>query len=216
MVFDAFDRIRIVSLPERKDRRRDMRRQLATVGLAEDPRVSFFDAIRMSGAGSFRSSGSHGCYLSHLAVLIDAANHRQSVAILQDDCNFLPGIHSCELPEFDVFYGSHAEDSDAMIGAHFMGFSAKAAQLAADYLQRLLDPDFPADSKASGERTFDATVRPPIDGSLVWFRRAHPQLKTSFALLGVQRRSRSDITPGKLDRIPVVREAVEAMRKAFA
>ena len=193
-----------------------MSRQLKFVGLADDPRVSFYDAIRMSSPGCFRSSGSYGCYMSHLAILIEAANSQQRVAILQDDCDFLPAIHSYHPPEFDIFYGSHAEDAETIIGAHFMGFSAKAAQLAADYLQRLLNPNFPPDPVASQEATFNPTMRPPIDGSLVWFRRAYPQLKTVFALLGVQRRSRSDITPGTLDKIPVVRDAVEVMRRALA
>lgn len=212
MLFDAFDRIRIVSLPERQDRRRDMRRQLTAIGLAENPKVSFFDAVRAPMPGLFRSSGSHGCYLSHLAILTNAAKEQQSVVILQDDCDFLPAIHSYQLPSCDIFYGSHAEDLDTIIGAHFMGFSSKAAQLAADYLQRLLDPTFPPDQQASRERTFNPKIRPPIDGSLVWFRRAHAHLKTAFALLGVQRRSRSDITPGKLDKIPLVRGVVGAMR----
>ena len=193
-----------------------MARQLAAVGLLDDPKVSFFDAMRMSAPGPFRSCGSHGCYLSHLAILWEAANNRQSVLILQDDCDFLDDIRAYQLPPCDIFYGSHSEDADTIIGAHFMGFSSRAAVLAADYLQRLLDPAFPPDAQASRESTFNPAVRPPIDGSLVWFRRAYPDLKTVFALLGVQRRSRSDITPGTLDQLPVVRGVVEAMRRAFA
>jgi glycosyl transferase family 25 len=216
MLFDAFDRVRIVSLVERQDRRRQMGRQLAAIGLIGDPKFSFFDAIRMSAPGPFRSSGSHGCYLSHLAILTEAANNRQSVAILQDDCDFLDRIRSYQLPPCDIFYGSHSEDGNTIIGAHFMGFSSRAAALAADYLQQLLDPSFPPDSQACLESGFNPAIRPPIDGSLVWFRRAYPHLQTAFALLGVQRRSRSDITPGALDQIPVVRGAVEAMRRVFA
>jgi hypothetical protein len=96
-----------------------------------------------------------------------------------------------------------------------MGFSASAAKLAKDYLLKLLDPAFPADPVAQGEPGFDPMIRPPIDGALVWFRRAHPELKTAFALLADQRRSKSDVSPGALDRVPVVREAARFTRWLF-
>lgn len=40
-IFDHFETIRIVNLPQRRDRRRAMARELARVGLAGDPRVAF-------------------------------------------------------------------------------------------------------------------------------------------------------------------------------
>src|SRR5690606_34813991 len=45
MLFDHFDLIRIVNLPHRKDRRAEMCGQLAKLGLLNDPRVAFFDAL---------------------------------------------------------------------------------------------------------------------------------------------------------------------------
>ena len=205
-LFEAFDRVRVVSLPERQDRRRGIARQLRGVAF------EFFDAYRVSGPGLFRKAGSFGCYLSHLQVLSEAALRNESVLILQDDCTFRPEAYDYEVPQCDIFYGSHAADGSCIIGAHCMGFSASAARLAKDYLLALLDPNAPPDPAAKTEPGFDPSIRPPIDGALVWFRRAHPDLTTAFAHLADQRRSRSDVTPSRVDRLPVLREAVRLTR----
>ena len=205
-LFEAFDRIRVVSLPDRADRRRSISRQLKGVTF------EFFNAYRVSERGPFWKAGSFGAYLSHLQILGEAALREESVLILQDDCVFRPQAYDYQVPPCDIFYGSHDADEDCLIGAHCMGFSANAAKLAKDYLLKLLDPTCPPDSVAQAEPGFDPLIRPPIDGALVWFRRAHPELKTAFALLADQRRSRSDVSPGRIDRLPVVRGAVSLTR----
>lgn len=208
-LFEHYDSVRIVSLRERRDRRRAMTREMEKFGIKPD----FFDAYQSTERGLFRSVGSNGCYHSHLQILEEASAKKKSVLILQDDCKFLPAMHSFKLPKCDIFYGSHAEDADEIIGAHFMGFSRQAARLAAIYLRNLLDPSFPPDLEASQLSGFNPAVRPPIDGALVWFRRANPELHTEFALLAVQRRSRSDITPRNiLDQIPLVRDLLGRIR----
>ncbi|MEO6716867.1 MAG: hypothetical protein ABIM50_06415, partial [Novosphingobium sp.] len=90
MTLDCFDRIRVINLAERRDRRRDMARELAAIGLANDPRVSFFPAIRPENAGDFTSVGARGVYLGQLAILREAAAANESVLILEDDCTFAP------------------------------------------------------------------------------------------------------------------------------
>lgn len=192
---------------------------LRQVGLSGDSRVQFFDAYRFEDRGPFWRPGSHGCFMSHLAILKQAAEADQSVLILQDDCQFLPDILTYRVPEgTDVFYGGYTAtdstdlDNSDIIGAHFMGFSARAAKAAAIYLTNLLDPDFPPDPKAAAQPGFNAEVRPPIDGSLVWFRRAHPHFKTVFKLLSLQGSFRSDVTPGRLDRLPGVRRLMDMVR----
>src|SRR5690606_14601443 len=105
---DQYDRVRIVSLAERTDRRRDMRAEFHKIGAAGDLKTIFFDAIKIADPGPFRSCGSHGCYLSHLAILREAATANESVLILQDDCEFLPGAAEYQLPAgVDVFYGGY-------------------------------------------------------------------------------------------------------------
>jgi glycosyl transferase family 25 len=199
VLFDQFDRIRIVNLPDRKDRRIEMNRQLKEVSLWNDPRVAYFEAVSFDEPGPFLRKGSRGAFTSHLILLREAAEAAESILILQDDCDFLPGIETYEMPACDVFYGGyeatdpHDLQNSCIIGAHFMGFSARAAILAAEYLSEFLKPDFPPDPQAAQEPDYDPAIKPPIDGALVWFRRAHPEMTTEFALLSRQRPSRTDI-----------------------
>jgi glycosyl transferase family 25 len=221
-LFTAFDRIRIVNLPSRTDRRAEMERELRQVGLADDPRVAFFPAIACDDRGPFLRKGSHGAFLSHLALLTEAAEANETILILQDDCGFLlPAITAYRLPDrWDVFYGGYvASDPDNLaesniIGAHFMGFSVQAARTASDYLKRYLAPDFPPDAQAARQSDFDPAIRPPIDGAFVWMRRAHPELLTAFAMLGVQRSSRTDIGDTRwFDRVPGLRNLAGLARR---
>lgn len=97
-----------------------------------------------------------------------------------------------------------------------MGFSPRAAKAATTYLEAFLEPDFLPDARAAAQPGFDPSFRPPIDGALVWFRRAHPEFKTVFATLGVQRASRTDIGDQKwFDRVPVLRAGAELARKGL-
>lgn len=221
-LFDSFDRIRVVNLATRPDRRAEMELQLSRVGLLGDPRVEFFEALAYAERGPFLRTGSHGAFMSHLALLREAAATGQSILILQDDCDFiLPDIQGYVIPEgWDIFYGGyHASDpgdlpNSDIIGAHFMGFSPRAANAAVKYLSDYLDPTFPPDSLAATQPGFDPAIRPPIDGAFVWFRRAHPDLRTVFAMLGVQRPSRTDIGDQRwFDKVPGLRQLAEAARR---
>lgn len=219
-MFGAFESIRILNLPHRVDRRREMLAELAKFGLADDERVAFFAGSTAQDPGPFASAGEHGCYLSHLALLKQASAAGKRLLVLEDDCDFLPEAADCVLPdEWDIFYGGYtAEDPDDlansnMIGAHCMGYSPRAASAVAAYLEELLEPGFEPDALAVARGHYQPGVNPPFDGAIVWFRRAHPEMKTVFAQIAVQRSSRSDIASGTLlDRaMPAV---ASAARKA--
>ncbi len=206
MIFDHFDAIRIINLPSRKDRRAEMIEELRRVGLEGDARVSFFDACSFEDAGTFYSRGARGVYHSHLAILEEAAAAGRSVLILEDDCDFAPAIAGYEPPpSWSIFYGGYEAQSDDLetsdiVGAHFMGFSKDITPALSFYLREIL---------ASGHH-------PPIDGAYIWFRRAHPQVRTVFAVppLGHQRPSRTDIAALRwFDRVPGVRDALGVARK---
>lgn len=200
MIFDGFDGIRVINLPYRTDRRRQMLGQLRKVGLDRDPRVSFFPAIRPDGRGPFSTIGYHGSYLSHLQILKEVPDG-QSVLILEDDCDFSDEARAYRPPaNFDIFYGGYyPSDADSLheagiVGAHCMGFRAQAVKLAARYLEGLLDLGTPGEPTAAKEPGYNPTIRPPIDGAYVWLRRTYPQLKTIFAepAIAYQRASRTD------------------------
>ena len=68
-----FERVVIINLPERTDRRRRMERQLEAAGIdPQRPPVEFFAGIRPAEAGGWPSIGSRGGFLSHDTVLRQA------------------------------------------------------------------------------------------------------------------------------------------------
>lgn len=203
-----YDRVRVVNLRERTDRRRAVMNELMKLGYTSSE-STFFDAYKPDHPGPFLSSGAHGCYLSHAAVISQAAEAGESVLLLEDDCAFRPEASSFLLPKCDVFWGGWnvmENQGDFIIGTHCLGFSRDAVKLLDSYLAGFLENS--PDEKASREPGFNPNVRPGIDGVYVWFRRKYPELKTHFANISYQRSSRSDITVSRYDRAPIVKEFV--------
>lgn len=201
-----FDQIKIINLPQRTDRRREMDKELHDIGIIGDPRVSYSPAERPSDPGKFTSIGARGCYESHKNILREAARSDQSVLILEDDCDFVVGARSYEMSgDWDIFYGGydaaqpHDLQNSDIIGSHIMGFSKHGAKVVSAYLEDL---------------DYDG-IHPPIDAAYIWFRRAHPEVKTYFAVppIAIQRPSRSDIADLKwFDRTPLVRTVANTLR----
>ncbi|GAA4754456.1 hypothetical protein GCM10023264_22030 [Sphingomonas daechungensis] len=212
-VFTFFDRVRVINLADRPDRKREIKRDLRPLGWTPDE-SDFLVASRPVVSGPFISIGAHGCFQSHARAVREAARAKESLLILEDDCSFLPEAGTYEVPDCDIFYGGWnelAEDGDYVVGSHCMGFSRRAVQLLDSYLAAFLAA--PADPKAMTEPGFDPAVKPGIDGAYVWFRRAHPELTTVFANLSFQRSSRSDVTPGRLDQISFLRTPLSVARR---
>lgn len=221
MIFDSYDRIRVINLPHRTDRRREMEAEFEKVGIAGDPRIGFFPAVQPREKGVFHLPGAHGCFLSHLGVLEEALAAGQSVIVLEDDCQFLASATIAEADEdTHVFYGGYAQASDPddlqnadIQGSHFMAFSKEAVEKAVPFLRSLLDLSTPIDPSIV-RSDFDPQIRPPIDGAYVWFRRYHPEMKTQFETISMQRISATDIGKRKwFDRIPGVRRLANRARR---
>jgi glycosyl transferase family 25 len=205
-IFNSFDTIRIINLPARTDRRREMEAELRALQLIDDPRVRFFNGIRPAKRLDFTSVGARGVFEGHKALLQEAAAAGQSILILEDDCAFRADAADYRTDEpWDIFYGGYkaADPQDLPHSdiemAHMMGFTARGARLVADYLERL---------RYTGDH-------PPIDAAYVWFRRAHPEVATAFAVppLAWQRSSPSDIAPKPWDRLTLTRTLATAYRK---
>lgn len=108
-MFEKFERIYVVNLPSRTDRRIETELELAKAG---GSRVTFFPAIRPSEAGKFRSIGEHGCFMSHLTLLRECVG-RKNVLIMEDDVRFVSDFATRsqvveKLPDnWDLFYAGH-------------------------------------------------------------------------------------------------------------
>ena len=208
--FSCFQKIWIINLATRGDRRREMSRQLQRVGLSfQSPMIQLFSAVRPADPGGFTSVGARGCFLSHLGILNEAAAQGlERILILEDDVNFSDDIGqrlgvvmaSAARQSWSLFYGGYEVTPDVRLEGtncviiapedpvrttHFIGFRGPAIAAAATYLGAML-------TRAAG----DALGGPMhVDGAYTWFRRANPQFNTLVAVpqLGYQRASRTDI-----------------------
>lgn len=227
-----FDRVYVINLKSRSDRREEMADQLARIGLSFDaPNVQLWEASRPAEAGGFPSIGTYGCFMSHLRVLRDARDRGlKSVLILEDDFNFTPEFLTL-MPQvqrqlthsvWGMFYGSYTlygelpALSDAACVQVDPGLAVGTTACVAvhglwlqpliDYLEAMLQR--PAGDPAGGPMH--------VDGAYCWFRAAHPQAETLLACkpLGYQRSSQTDVhTLPWFDRVQPVAAVVALLRK---
>lgn len=227
-LFD-FERICVINLPHRVDRRTEIAEQLTFVGLSFDsPSVELFSAVRPADAGGFESIGARGCFMSHLEILRQSRSLR-NVLILEDDLDFIPGIRAAIGPalealpgDWGMFYGGCV--TDAMPGsspltpipphaslqtAHFVAFNGPVIGRLVDYLDAILQ-------RSPGH--IDGGPM-HVDGAYSRFRADNPSMRVFAAIpeLGYQRASRTDIHSLKwFDRTPIVRELVQMIRRRRA
>jgi glycosyl transferase family 25 len=227
---ESFDLIRVINLPDRTDRYKEVTRQLRALGLEwKQGSVEIYAATRPTKLAGFPSLGAHGCFMSHLGVLRDALRRDvESVLILEDDCD-VPSSNCAAVGEVAlglkhrdwqfVHLGhiapippppsgskpSLVEFPGHLQNLHMYGVHRSALAPLVEYLEGCL-------------------VRPPgdpvggpmhVDGALTMFRAAHPELVTLIAQpsLAGQRSSRSDITFGSFESVPGLRQAMSVARK---
>ncbi|MBC7601782.1 MAG: glycosyltransferase family 25 protein [Ramlibacter sp.] len=231
---DQFERIYIINLRTRADRRAEIAEQFKRIGLAMSAaNVCLYEAVRPIGAGAFPSVGAHGCFMSHLGVLRNAAVAGfKRILILEDDLNFAVDfmarmplvLAQADAAGWSIFYGGHEiinqpSEASTKVGCsfvdpniavqttHFLGMQGIAIEAAANYLGAML-------AREPGHKDGGPMH---VDGAYSWFRRANPQLHTITVLpvLGYQRASRTDIHEQRwFDKVLGVRQVVAGLRRA--
>jgi glycosyl transferase family 25 len=230
---DYFQRIYIINLRHRTDRKREMEAQLKKVGLSLDhPQIELFAAIRPDNANGFPSIGAKGCFMSHLSILKDAQKRGlDNVLIIEDDLDFVAdfnsridnAMHELNQHKWSIFYGGGRLQSPIEFTAnselaiipnsvsiqttHFIGFTRSTINAMIDHLESILSR--PAGHSDGGPMH--------VDGAYSWFRRNKPDVLTLLAIneLGHQRSSRTDIHDLRwFDKTPVIRTIANVMRRA--
>jgi glycosyl transferase, family 25 len=228
-ILACFERVRIINLVDRPDRRREMIAELNRLeGWATN--IEFFEAHRPAAAGGFPSIGARGCFESHLAILRSARDaNARDVLILEDDLDFarhagerLKSVLS-ELARrpWDFFYGAHVIAGDSRKGlvqlapnepvmtTSFVAISRRAVADLVVFLEGVL-------SRPPGSPDYGPMH---VDGAYTVFRSLHPQYVTltAFPPLGRQRSSPSDVTPGHmlLDRWRSTRPVAALLRRGY-
>ena len=217
-------------MPERKDRRREVMKELARIGALGDPQIAFFDAMKPTDPAAFPSLGARGCFMSHLDILRAAVVAGVgSLLILEDDFNFSTDFQaSCKVQldrlsgvNWDMFYGTYRLNaatlappagtplpSDVAVETTaFIAFNGAVLPRVIAFLEGILTR--PAGSPDYGPMH--------VDGAYSVFRMLHPDVVTYAASpkLGYQRSSRSDISDTRpfVDKVPVLREAANVARR---
>ena len=226
-MFSAFDSIRVISLPERHDRRAEISNEMTRIGLTvgEGP-VRMFDAIRPAGAAGFPSVGARGCYLSHLQVLREALEDgTRHLMVLEDDALFTREIEHadalldlCRSDDWDFLYPGHVmlpaipgplhwiPKDDWLMCTHAYAVNQRVLKPLVAYLEDALAR--PAGHPGGGPMHIDAAYN--------YFMRDHPQVLTfrSSRSLVIQRSSQSDVAPPKAVHRLLPPGALRVARKA--
>jgi GR25 family glycosyltransferase involved in LPS biosynthesis len=234
-LLDFFDAAYLINLPERTDRLRLARKQLARANLPLGPTgVRVLPAFRYDDPAGFPSAPERGCFCSHLACLRNAhAEGLQSVLILEDDIGLssaLPrlstaiGMRLAAEPWDFVYFGHHGtggirtasrDTTESELRFDLWTGDVQTAEfyaISGRILPRLIEH---LESIASG-RTGDQEGGPmPVDGAYNIFRRKNRDVRCLIAhpRLGWQLPSRSSISPHPLDRIALLRPVNSLLRR---
>ncbi|NEQ51735.1 MAG: glycosyltransferase family 25 protein [Leptolyngbya sp. SIO3F4] len=234
--FDLFEHFYIINLPERTDRKRHMEKELEKIGIPfECDKVSLFKAIKPENQYPFKSIGIKGVFMSHLSILKDARKlGLKNFLILEDDAEFSRAFMESEVAiikqledlQWDIVQFGYcamrkpiltegmvkSQDdrknflipfSGEITGAHCCAINGKTVDKLIDFLEGLING--PSGDRAKGPM--------PIDGAYNVFSWrsetnrfiAHPSLVSQIS-------SRSDITPSRFDKNPMLRPILSIIR----
>ncbi len=225
-ITDYFQRVYAVNLPERKDRRQLIVKELEEAGMPLTPhKVEIFPAIRPDEAGGFPSIGARGCFYSHVAILKQAKHQGLSnILIVEDDLEISAKFRTdqavileqlCQ-QDWDFVYFGHVEEveqkspvtlvpfSEGVMTAHFYAVNGKILDRLLRFLEELQNrpPGHPDGGPMH------------LDGAYSTFRHQNPDVVTLIASpnLGWQRSSPSNISPRWFDRVPGLRQLAGAAK----
>lgn len=221
------DKIFIINLSERSDRRKEINNELDWIGAANHHNVEIFPAIKATELGGFTSIGARGCFMSHLSILRKARDSgMQKILIIEDDLMFSHYFKKnqqavaqhLKSDAYDIAYLGHlveTKNSGALrfekhelplMQCHFIAFRGDVIASLVTFLETLL-------------------TRPPghpdggpmhLDGAYSTFRAQQPERITQIAVpsLGFQRPSPSNIAGFRwFDKVIGFRELSATVRK---
>ncbi len=208
---EQFDRVYIVNLPYRLDRRREIKAELQRFNISIDgDKVRFLEAIRPDHEEGFPSIGARGCFLSHLKLINEAIkDDLENILVMEDDlcldarfleiqdeiCSALKGKewgfayfgHVAEPSGADHFHWSSTDQG--LQTTFFYALNKSVLRPLRDYLEACLIR--PAGDPIGGPMH--------VDGAYSMFRHQNPQFTTLISMpsIGHQRSSRSDVFANK-------------------
>lgn len=229
---EYFPMVRIISLPERRDRRRAVLKELDGIGMRPGRRgVAFFDGLRLTDAAGFPTPGVRGCFLSHMEVLREAeALGHEAVLIIEDDLCVSPQLETIfeeaqtalDGIEWGIAYFGYKEsetiNSRAGMQNNMQLVAANEPVGCAHFyaVHRRILPQLLEFLLALQQRLPGHASGGPMhyDGALTTFRLQNPSVITLLVVppIGFQRSSRSDIHSHWFERVAGLRQAADTAR----
>jgi glycosyl transferase, family 25 len=237
---DFFDRAYVINLRSREDRRQEMARELENAGMPFAlGKVELFPAVEPESAGSFRSIGCRGCFLSHLNVLKKAKEENlRNILVMEDDLKLRDDFKQYEEAilgellnnDWDIVsfgYGIDASLKNASIqDESHQGVSQKYVSLPIlhSFKGEVIGTHFYAVNGKTLGKLIDflevslqqnsGGFQVPIDGCLNVFKWEYPNTVRLIAVpsFGSQRPSRSDVSTRWFDQVPILKHFVGLVR----
>lgn len=224
---DSFDKVFVINLPERVDRRKSIHSELDWVGASDPNRIKIFPAVKPIDAGGFPSIGARGCFMSHLEILRQARDlGLKRILILEDDLMFNNSLKKYQQAVtqhmasdgYDIAYLGHMVESrntgamqfekydKPLMQSHFIAFRGDAIARLVAFFETILER--PAGHPDGGPMH--------VDGAYSTFRAQNPDVITQIAMpnLGFQRPSPSDIAGFRwFDKLAGLKELAAIARR---
>ena len=228
-LFEYFDRVEIIHLPERTDRFRALSSELGRAGY-DIKRASIPHAPKPDGLFGFSSIGVHGNFLSHLDIITRAKDEgASSVLVLEDDAIFSRRFKlrqaavadQLSKTPWDILYIGHAlrggtstrvtpdlaRFSGDLLWAHCYAINRSVMDRLTEYMNYTLHA--PSGDPKGGKMY--------IDAALTLFRRQNPDVicLVTDPCLSVQKGSQSNLGKGKSwvgKNLPQALSLVRALR----
>jgi hypothetical protein len=227
-LFDYFDRISIIHLPERTDRLASLTLELSNVGLEiTSSKISIPNAPRPQVPNGFPSRGVYGNFLSHIGIIEQAyTDNLEAVLVLEDDAIFSRSFKSRQETlathlrdnRWDIAFFGHsierslpktasglARFSGTFLWSHCYGVHRRVMPRLIEYFRQTMERE---SGHPDGGKMY-------IDGAHNEFRRLNPDMVclVSAPCLSVQRGSPSGLNDPKWhDGNAGLRWAIESIR----
>lgn len=226
---EFFERIVVISMASRPDRRSRVIRVLARLGLelGKTPGVELFDAICPTEANGFPSAARRGSFLSHSTVAKQALRDKlNNILVIEDDAAFTPAMAQhggrlvsqlAEIPWHIAFLGylnitpppgppGWLPLEGERLGTHCYGLKREILPELTEYMHLVetREPGHPDGARFGADPTY------------VMFCAKTKHCITLMARpnLSVQGSIASDLSPKWFDRIPGLRESAALARRA--
>ena len=226
---ELFGAALVINLADRVDRRRAIENEFRKVGWNS---VLFFPAFKFDDAAGFPHVGWRGCFYSHLGCLQFAQQSGiESILVFEDDVALSSSIvrltplieDALDNLRWDFLYFGH-EKTGAIPRANnrteHVDFECYKNELLTAHFyavhKRIIPRLIAHFERNAGTVPHDGSYGPmPADGAYNTFRVFNEDVVTYIAnpKLGWQRPSRSDLAPGRLDNLTMLRPLLGRVRQ---